>query len=359
LEQEARDAERLHDALGALSRGVPAAVPAAPDLAAMVRAAERLTSAHSAGAGAPRPSFVLGLEEQLRMDLRLGTAPRPERPLGAWRPLLGVALAVFGLGLVFVGVDRAGPGDALHALQGPLNALRASLVFSPAARAAWRLDAGWGYLGEVRTLVAQGRRVPWSLVDAVQGAYADAVRLADASGDDRLVRRVAREAEDAAGVLAALAPLAGPDGPVLEAGGVALEARAGRHVPMPVVGLPAPVASSTAVATAVPTATFAAPPTAAVSPEPVITARPTLTPVPPTPTERAPSATPTPFVAPPTRERPRTATRPPTSAPPSVTPPPVVATPTSDDWPTATAPIPPPAPPTAPPGPSALPPTLP
>jgi hypothetical protein len=312
----------------------------------MVRVAERQARARDGASGRPRPTFVLGLEEQLRTDLRLGPARLPARRLG-WRGWVGATLVtVAALGGALVAVERADPGAALAALQAPWRAVSAAIAPSPDRRVAWYLQAGWRHLGEVHALVVERQPVPWSLLDALQADYTEALRLAEASGDDRLVQRVVREATDVGEDLTALAPQAGASGPVLAAAGTALVAATERRIPVAVIGRPAPVASPTPGPTAtvlsLVAATATALPTTTAPPPPVATSAPTLTPVRATATLVQPSATPTVDAPPPTRERWRTATPSPPPPPPTATPPMVAPTPTSDDWPTATPPKPPP-----------------
>jgi hypothetical protein len=356
---EARDAERLHEALAGLEQpgahGLPGPLPEA--LAGELRAAEQLTRAAAALADGPRPSFVLGLEEQLRMDLRLGRAA-PGTVHRRWlRPGLVVgALALLGL-LGLAGLSgEARPGEPLWPVRQVTYRLQAALALSDEARATVALEQAWSLLDTLRRTAGADRltvAMADGLCDPLVAAYRDAVR--SAAGSERLGRRAAVEASDAADALARLSiELPPPLQPPLVEAEAALRAeirRPGRVVigqlptstPRPPATPLPPTAAATATAI-LPAATQTPEPPTAMPPSPTVTVRPTASP--------APSAEPPATLDPP----PARPTRVQTEAPPvpSATPPPSATTvaqhPTNtpDAWPTVPA--------TPEPGPTAVPP---
>ena len=130
-------AERLEEALAALADGVTddgASRQIPPDLRPLVDAAAAVMSARRRSGGEPRPTFVLGLEEQLRTDLRMAGPPAPRQlnPTGA--PLLLLAaLAVSGL--AWLGVRSAQPDSPLYPVQRGLADLGSAFSATNGGRA--------------------------------------------------------------------------------------------------------------------------------------------------------------------------------------------------------------------------------
>lgn len=374
MEQAARDAEQLQAALEAGSGiGLPHADESPGDLAEMLGVADQLRAAASGHAGDPRPSFVLGLEEQLRTDFRLQP---PEPPATPARPRwsgsrITLTVLVLALALVLTAgflVERAAPGDSLWGTHRLLEQVRLAASVSAGSRVDQLLDIGWRHVRTLSDLaerhVLTARSLD-ALLPAITDSYSEAIRLAASNGDDRLRLRVAREAGDAADELRRLVGQLPPDdGPPLVAAETVLRAMilrvdarlaaGGAAVVPTATPLPATVAASAtagagnpgfptdtppplrlSTATLAPTATLPPPPTRATTQPP--TATPTERPLP------SPEAT--------RRERLRTPTLPPPQPSDSPTTPLPVATgtiapptPTQDKWLTA------PAPPSEPPG---------
>ncbi len=326
------EAERLHEAVEASVRGGagdPSDLPA--DLTRLVGAAGMLAAHGRASAGEPRPSFVLALEEQLRCDLRLDLAGRPPPSRAPVSVPMRVAVLTVSLGLLVglialgLAIDRAAPGHALRRWQPALHSLQVALVPSPSRKATMLLAQGWRHVSTLRRLASAGQLSPSEvarLLADMGAAYDGALRYAAESGDERVLRQVLRESEDALAILDELAQEAGPEtNPLLEAAREALQVRILRFVPGVAGGLPGPtptpllppVATEPShtpwptgavpvlvTATALPTQTQVPPPT--VDPLPA-------TPTPPLPTALVPAQptvtnTPTPRPpAPPVRER--------------------------------------------------------
>lgn len=376
MEQTARDAERLQAALEAGS-GFGPLRPDEPesDLAAMLGVADQLRGAAVGQAGDPRPSFVLGLEEQLRTDFRL----QPPQPLSSsassrWSGtritgglLLMALAAVLTAGFL---VERASPGDRLWGAHRLLEQVRVAAAISVGGRVDQLLDMGWRHLRRVSDQAERGALTAGSLdalLSAITDSYGGAIQLAGSAGDDRLRLRVAREAGDAAEELRRLSgqlppgdepPLVAAEtllramilrlGDRLAAGGASVIPTATAVPPTvavsataaaaePGTGTPVATPPPLSLSTATPAATqvVALPPTAAATLTPSVapTGLPTAVPASPEPTRR---------------ERTRTATPPPRPTDIPTTPLPAATgtapppTPTSDTW------ITPPAPPGAP-----------
>jgi hypothetical protein len=380
LAPETHAAERLQQALDEAARAGNGAAPAPPELAGMLAVADRLRHAaasRSGMGGDPRPSFVLGLEEQLRTDLRLLPQPAaPAPPAWSGAALLLGATIVFAIGLVSLGrVERSLPGEALWPLRLGFEEARAAAATAPDPRAQLLLDSGWRHVQALERLVDAGE-VPLDVLTALLRAatdrYGEALAVVDVATDARLRRRAEREIGDAAAVLAGAAK----DLPVEQAAAVAvaeaalraqLRGRGGIVTRPPVLSPgpgdptalpPTPGATPSPSATPVPSATAAT--GVGATPAPTLTALPTRSP----PTRSPPSATPSPpppttVASPPPAtdeptERP-TRSSPATHPPPNTTVPTDVArTPPPDRWPTGMPthqPM-----PTDPPEPTALPP---
>jgi len=325
LRSEDLSAEELHTAIGALHRGdapedVESRLP--PDLRPLLAAAARLLNARRQAGDAPRPAFVLGLEEQLRTDLRLRPAVRRGLPLRTRLLALGGVLAG---GLLFVGVHQARPGDALYDFKRGIQAI--ALQTGGACCAAY-LDLGWRRYEETKELVEAGNPdgdVLQGVLDDLTAAYTTALRLARNADDPRSSARVETEARLVEAELAQLEPSARP----------AIAARlrrsrgliraslvpAGPIVKVPPPGVPTRPVSPTEVplpptATVIPDrATVTPPPTAVrATPVPSPSATTTALPMPTRGPERIdpdPTKTPTALPPPPTptTERPLTPTR--------------------------------------------------
>ncbi len=330
MPRDDRLAEELHQALEDLRAGRPleaAAQNVTPELRPLLASAARLVQAAASRHG-PRPSFVLGLEEQLRTDVRLRVG-RPRR----WtlRRLLLPAAAALLLGVA--GVSRWVPEgwpQVVAALRGSPEETR---LDSSVER---ELDAAWSRLEELGGLLRAGRGADPALASAVQDIVSRCARarqLARQVGSERLAARADAEAAAVATELERLAGQAGARGYALRRGALAIRydaappwLAAGGAEPAAGPRAVAPVASSTTVptptvaatdyltppvrtTTELPTATLALPPdypTASVSPTresddgpPPVRPEPTATPTlpPPTPVPSPAVATPTTAVA--------------------------------------------------------------
>ena len=213
MSSERRD-EQLNDALDAILGGespqeVASRLP--EDLRQMVSAAGILLRAADRSGEAPRPSFVLALEDQLRTDVRLqGT--RSQRPSSRLRsPVVSRALKWFGallvMGVLLLAVvERAGPGSPLAPVRRSIDGGRARLVSSLGSfedRVEYQLDVAWRRLSEARRMHRAGgigvTDDGWrDLLDEVEASYAAAVAGAAHSRDERLQGRVANEVDMAA-----------------------------------------------------------------------------------------------------------------------------------------------------------------
>lgn len=391
-----RPAVRPEEALSAAFEQLRAGRPEAEilrelpsSLHAAFRAGLELDAARGAAPGEPRASFVLGLEEQLRTDLRLAgagmgagaarlDAAAAGRRVGSRVALLLLALLLAGaLGLY--GVAReAEPGSWLYPVKRAGEIVMLGAARSPEARAARHLDYGWRRLEEADSLLVTAARADEGAVRAVLddlvSSYDAALRLAEGQGDRRAVARARADLEAASDRLGDLASELGPDRrpPILAARArLRLELVETRvvHLPPPpdpvrqvppprreaptatagpaptaIAEPPAPTKPATPVPTAPPVAPTsilpppsALPPTATPPPpEPTRPSEPdpaTATPRPPSP---GPTPSPTPLIARPTEAATLTPAPSPTDAPNEpATPTPV---PTQDRWPTATVP---------------------
>ncbi len=341
MRPEELDADLLEVALSALERGesyddVAAGLP--DRLRPRLEAADLLRQARpSPGLGTgPRPTFALGLEEQLRTDLRLQrSAPMPggERPAPSPRisPLTAVKLLLLSLGVggvFYLGVRQAGPGSVLYPVRQVVDEVRCALHPTHESRSQAHVDVGWQRIEDLRRHLESDSANPDQMapiLSGLTGAFAAALDAATASGDDVLVRRVEAEARLAAGELSKLdsdvdsligkarrqllgplvsrsAPKVGRARPTTALGAVTFEPTAtedaGESTPTP-IGVSTEVEPQTEIAPVTSEPTVAVPSTPSVEPTASPTARPpdptsppatrerdepTPTPVPPTPT---------------------------------------------------------------------------
>lgn len=380
--------DRLNDALDAILAGaVPdEACAGLPDaFRPLAEAAARLATLHAAGH--PSPTFVLGLEERLRADLRAGvpqpppagTPPAPtDAPPGvartAWaagpRRALAVCFVLAGALGLGAAVERAAPRDDLYPLKRSLESARTLLSVTAAGRAEAYLELGWRRLREIEEIVAapnaDGARLD-GLLDDLATAYRLALAYAHQSGDDRVVflaqsearlaydqlqrwavRTDARRARALRQVELVVRDPAAPGREIL----AVTWAPADPQAPPAAVGVSGPggvagiaplqvsVMAPPAVGTQAPTAS--APPVEPTAPPPSVApptpAAPTVAPSPslPPPPPLEPTAAATTTVMPPAPE-PTARTGRPRPRPPTATLAPPLPSPTEEPWLTATA----------------------
>lgn len=364
-------ADALNDAIDALLTGRDVgALDASDDLRPLLDEGRALLR-HRPPESAPRATFLLGLEAQLRTDLRLraaGGRPRRRRMPGA------AALGLLLLGALLFGAMTMPSG--LEPLREAWDALDLVPSSGPDDRVRSLLDRGWRSLAAAEAAGDDGRHAASGrALEAAVGRYRRALAAAE---DPAVDPRVRSQAHAEARLVAARLARRAHGLPVAErVRWIAARQALARllvadlrivHLPSDAAGDPAPepdppaagrVAPPTiAVATPSPTATTEpprpAPPTREAWPTGTAAASPppTASPVPPT------LEIPVPPPAPATAERarpPATATPPPTAEPTGARI--VPATPTADRWPTATpraaetgAPTAAPPQPSAPPG---------
>ena len=398
------DAEAIRQLQAALERlaagepleGILESLPA--DLRGQARTAGMLTAATQGRGDRPGVGFVLGLEDQLRTDLRMRMAGQVQAPAAPGRPswsgsrtiALTLLLTILPGLLVATTASRALPGQPLYALRRGAETLGQAWPRDAAGAAERRLDLAWQRQLELSRLLEVGQGGPDSaerLLDELVAGYRQALRLAAESGDHRVALRADSEASAAAdrlGELEALVP--GELRPKIAQAVQAL-AEARRRLaastplePVPIVDAgraepgkpsgrlataspsPEPTrdpASSTAPPEASSTALAPAPTATQREPQPEATGSPTPSPAPPA------TASPEPERPYPTRDPLRTATPLPPPAPtPTAPPPPPAPAPTwtsEPAWPTTAPPTPAleptqPAKPTEPAEPTAAPP---
>lgn len=193
-------ADQLNAAIDALLSGAPAGVlierlPA--ELHGPVRVGSQLAGARRPNGGAVGPTFLLGLEEQLRTDFRLQRASGPARAArrGRWAILLVGPLMLLGL---FLGARRAGPTDPLYGLKRGLESVQLTLTRSPAAQAGLWLGYGARRLDEAGTLLGTGGPADVALgavLDDLVAAYAAAFGIAAQLDDPWPQRRAETQAD--------------------------------------------------------------------------------------------------------------------------------------------------------------------
>lgn len=188
-------ADQLNAAIDALLDGsapeeVRAGLP--PDLRALADTGVRLVRARRPYGADVRPTFLLGLEEQLRTDFRLGSVPaRLTSTPGSLVALLAAALLLL-TGVVLLGATHAGPTDTLYGLKRRIEDVRLTLAWSPAAKAALCLDYGWRRVEETHTLLTPGRLANGRLhgvLDDLVDTYAAAFVYAGQVTDSEVERR--------------------------------------------------------------------------------------------------------------------------------------------------------------------------
>jgi len=393
---ERRQADELEAAIAAMERDAAFGAPADPassargngtgapplgsapmqssdgpsQIRSQLAAAAALLHARDSGPG-PRATFVLGLEEQLRTDLRL----MPSAPAPTWRRLTRPRMAIAAVGAVTLAAVLLFAGYRVQQ--------RFGLQPDPApAGAQLLLEDGWRNLADVKAILAADTRDPVQLrnaLDASIACFLGAMALADESADDalRARRHLAAEAElEAAAIeLARLARGLPPEvrRPILDARRQLTVRLLDERVSWAPPGSAAVPPGSASPTPNVPPALVPLRPAEPPTEPPTSVAAPTQTPTPdggsgssptatpvggPTSTEiAAPSATPTddpppsapgpgpePTATPMIADPAPTATPLPTTSP-SQTPVPgavdPTATPTRDSWPTATDPPPP------------------
>ncbi|MCB9176636.1 MAG: hypothetical protein H6648_05690 [Caldilineae bacterium] len=378
MSHDAEADRQLQAALERLAAGEPLedileGMPEA--LRAPLRTAGLLSAAAPRSGDLAGVGFVLGLEDQLRTDLRLRLAGPQQAPAQPGRPIwmaprvvgLSLLLTILSGLLVATVASRALPGQPLDSLRRGAEALGQVWPRDRAGAAEQRLDSAWQRQLELSRRIEAGQGSAPSterLLEALLTDYRQALRLAAESGDRRVALRADGEAEAAAGRLGELVALA-PETlrPRLEQAVEAL-AEARRRLaastplePVPIVdaGPAQPSATSGSLATASPSPELPrdpAPPSAtpvagdtAVAPAPSATAGPSqIAPTAsPTASPRLPAtASPVPERPRPTRDPQRTATPPPSPQPqPTEPPPPPAPAPTwtsEPAWPTAVPP---------------------
>lgn len=363
MKHEALGADQLEAAIEAIAGGKPSAevlagLPA--DLRDLVETGLELRAAQGPGGDLPGTTFLLGLEDQLRTDLRLlrpgpGHAPvaGPSRfgRVGL-RWLFGLVLSgLLILSLLGGAARKAQPGDPLYGLTRGLEEARAALNFDPAAEAGLALDRAWSRTNELVSLFGRDARTAGSLVSQlgeVESGYTLALDLVAQVEDSRLGLRALGEVDSAIKRLRELA-----DGAAVEERDALLASIQNLEQlrqrlalvlppelvlirPEPPVSVSLPVESATASpSAAAPEATVTElAPTELPPSSPTPVAPPASATAIPSPTELPVTAT----DLPPTRERSRTNTPVP---PPSHTPPPPqkkTETPTSEPpWPSPTS----------------------
>lgn len=373
MSSEQAGADRLHEAVEALLRG-RAVDEVARELGveerALLRAAGRISSARTGSADVPRPTFVLGLEEQLRTDLALAGWPlgRVARLRLALRGRVTPALLVVAAIALLWGAARYDGGAAAPSPDPPDGASASVGPPSAGPTAADRLALGREALGALRAALDGPPDEVRGRIARVVEAYGEAMRLADAGADRGLRDRVADETAMAARAMEDMAAEAAdrgyPTAVWLAHAATVMQRRIAAYGGPQRAYAPPSTATETgdaAVATepppaATPARTSPPDPPATDTPvpapsasvtqpvaEPVVTAGTTATPLPvlePPETAIAPAATATPAA--------QTTPRPVVTAP-------VEPTNTPDRWPATSTPLPRPTerptglPPTAPP----------
>lgn len=228
MNREAHDAEQLNAALDAVAAGASpeqalAGLP--PELQRLAETGDWFLRAGAEAGPRPRPSFMLGLEDQLRTDLRLrpaapvdGDAPGSARGLPASlfaflrRPRV-LGLLLLGLVGLFGLTQRALPGDPLYGAKRLVERTVEALAPSQSMRANICLDRGWRRLEETEALLVGGsdadllERVLTDLVDD----YRSALEHAAASDDERVNFRAATEVAATRDRIDRLAATASPE----------------------------------------------------------------------------------------------------------------------------------------------------
>jgi len=189
-------AERLNAAIDDLvaGRGSNGAASGLPESLRPLLATAAALCARRRGGG-PRPSFVLGLEEQLRADLRLAApihlagARRIRVRQGVWLACLAVVL----LGLGAAGVYRQRASSPIAPWPDATTAGRYRPLDSQAER---YLDRGWQTLllfdsaSESDPTMTDERR---ALLEELVSSYTLALQAIEAARDGRLALRAASE----------------------------------------------------------------------------------------------------------------------------------------------------------------------
>jgi hypothetical protein len=347
-EQERADA--LQRALeGRQPRTDPSAQALVPgELIATARALGAIES----GDGLPSPTFVLGLEEQLRTDLRLGltgvSAPdqNPSHPSagpsvrGVPRSVMILLAALLIAATLLGAIWHAGPYNPLYQARLRLDAMRwtiAGLLGSGSDGGA-EFEQGKRLLEDARAVVerpsSDGARLQ-RVLSRLPALYSVGSERATASPDGWPLMRARIEVQSAVAELERLGAVAPPEErAALEETRDALAGILDPNRPGPVAGV------VPTVPTDVPTGISTAPPVATAA----TTRIPAPTEVPPTrppptaaiaPATATATATSSPTVPPPPPEQPGPTE---TSRPvdPTGTPGGVVPSPTRDAWPTAT-----------------------
>jgi hypothetical protein len=209
VKHEALDADQLEAAIEAIAGGQPSAAVLAglpADLRDLVETGLELRAARGSGGDLPGTTFLLGLEDQLRTDLRLlrpGSGHAPvARP--AWldpRWLLGLALGgLLVLGLLGGAAQRAQPGEPLYALARGLEEARATLSLNPVAKAGLALDRAWKRMNELTAFLGRDGRSTGALaaqLGEIGSSYALALDLVAEADDSRLGLRALGEVDAA------------------------------------------------------------------------------------------------------------------------------------------------------------------
>jgi hypothetical protein len=353
------NAEALNGAIDALLAGESrraAGVGLPLDLEPLLDAGAHLRDLGASLAGGPSPGFVLGLEDQLRTDLRLHLRPAAGEPHRTWLAPVLLALGLL-LAAVWLAAQGAVPGDALYVLKRGAEAPEVVLAPDPGARSRVYFRHGRRRLEEVGVLLSVRHRAALldDLLDDLVIAYSRGTTAAMASADPMVVVRARVEVraaeveldgmlDDAGGtdreeigdtreaLLRLLEPVdASPTG---EPPVAAIEPTTAVPTRRPPPG-PTPAPSATVPATA--PALSPPQPTATVPPRPTADV-PTSTLPPPMPsaTRAAPSATAWPTELPTRPPRDDPGTDEPTAAPSATASAnhPVVPSPTTDRWPT-------------------------
>jgi len=210
----------LHDALEALlaDGGRDGRADVSAEEARLVETARWLWAAASAGAIAPRPTFVLGLEDQLRADRSLMGALTPAAPArrGAtlrWSAVAALAVAVLGVGLL--ATQRAQPGQLLFPLRRAAESGQTALFAAGDRLAMHWLELGRQRMDDLRQGLDGRAHVVRSLIDDVVGAYTAALGASAQHDNDAVRRRVLDEAAAAARELDRLAAAAKDERPVV------------------------------------------------------------------------------------------------------------------------------------------------
>ena len=200
-----------------------------PELRPLLVAGSRLAQ-HRPSGDALRPGFVVGLGEQLRMDLRLSLSEAGPAPADAERPARGdapeerrapafrpkdwwpIALAGVFFGFFAGIVVRSGgaqPGEALYPVRRGWEHVALPAEPGTIGRVESRLDRAWRRLSELRQAIEEGRTSDDSVLALVEGlvtAYDDVLAIAGSvENDGRALRRARADADAAANELERLA----------------------------------------------------------------------------------------------------------------------------------------------------------